>query len=232
MDELSKLKEKISGLEKENSKLKKNLTFYKDIVDQVQIQLHINNISKPGSFNIEWANKFHTIDSAINKKERNKGEYYIKHYRPDDKKMMDDVSSVFKADNKPHSMVYHYLNGEGEKRWHYTSCIPFRYSDKGELTHILCATVNLTNEIFNSDRYIDMVKELNNVKYQLIISKLTKTELSILKLLSSGKTEKEIAFIMSRSIHTVKTHIKNIREKLNFTKNTELVTFACKTGIS
>ncbi len=232
MDELSKLKEKISGLEKENSELKKDLTFYKEIVDQVQIQLHINYISKPGSFDIEWANKFHTNDAAINIKERNNGEYYNKHYRPDDKKMMDDVSLAFRTNNKPHSMVYHYLNGQGNKRWHYTTCIPFKYSDKSELTHILCATVNLTDEIFNSDRYTDMVKELNNVKYELLISKLSKMELVILKLLATGNSEKEIAAIQNRSIHTVKTHIKNIRLKLNFSKNTELVTFACKTGIS
>ncbi len=231
MTEISILKAKIAKLENENSNLKKDLTFYKNVVDNIQIHLHINNISKPEHFGIEWGNKYYYTDTEIDVKERNTTAYYKKHYRPEDKIMMDNVSKTLREGSKPHSMVYHYITEAGNKRWHYTTCIPFKFSEDGKTTHILCATINLTDKMFNSDRYTDMVRELNKLKHELSISNLTKTELIIIKLLSSGRTEKEIAAAQYRSIHTIKTHLKNIREKLSLKKNTELVTFACEAGI-
>ena len=77
-----------------------------------------------------------------------------------------------------------------------------------------------------------MQKELNQLKYQLKLSKLSETEINILKILASGKSEKEIAETQIRSTHTIKTHLKNIRKKLNISKNTELVKFAIETGIA
>jgi DNA-binding CsgD family transcriptional regulator len=44
---------------------------------------------------------------------------------------------------------------------------------------------------------------------------LSNTELNILKLLSQGKTNQEIADNLFISIHTVKKHISNIFKKLN-----------------
>ena len=76
-----------------------------------------------------------------------------------------------------------------------------------------------------------MQKEIAQLKNKVRLSKLSKTEIKILKLLASGKSEKEIAEAQLRSTHTIKTHLKNIRTKLDFNKNTELVKFAIETGI-
>lgn len=43
---------------------------------------------------------------------------------------------------------------------------------------------------------------------------LTKTEIEILRALMKGLSAKEIASVMFRSVHTVFTHIKNIKAKL------------------
>lgn len=76
-----------------------------------------------------------------------------------------------------------------------------------------------------------MVKELNLLKNELKLKQLTKVETDIIKLIAHGKSEKEIADIKIRSIHTIKTHLKNIRKKLKLSKNTEIVKFASETGL-
>lgn len=50
---------------------------------------------------------------------------------------------------------------------------------------------------------------------------LSNTELNILKLLTEGKTNKEIADNLFISVHTVKKHISNIFKKLNIKSRNE-----------
>lgn len=48
-----------------------------------------------------------------------------------------------------------------------------------------------------------------------VLDCLSNTELNVLKLVSEGKTNQEIADTLFISIHTVKKHISNIFKKLN-----------------
>jgi DNA-binding CsgD family transcriptional regulator len=50
---------------------------------------------------------------------------------------------------------------------------------------------------------------------------LSNTELNILKLVSEGKTNQEIADNLFISVHTVKKHISNIFKKLNIKSRNE-----------
>ncbi len=47
------------------------------------------------------------------------------------------------------------------------------------------------------------------------IEELSAREMEVLKLVASGKTDKEIALNLSLSIHTIKTHLRNILAKLH-----------------
>jgi DNA-binding NarL/FixJ family response regulator len=124
-----------------------------------------------------------------------------------------------------------FKNNDNEGTWIYTNLCPYKYDSRGVLTHILMASVFLTANNFNPDRLLDLQREVNQLKNQLAISKLSATEIELLKVLAAGKSEKAIAETFARSVHTVKTHFKNIRKKLNVNKNTELVKFAVETGI-
>jgi DNA-binding NarL/FixJ family response regulator len=53
------------------------------------------------------------------------------------------------------------------------------------------------------------------------LDKLSNTELNILKLVSDGKTNQEIANELFISVHTVKKHISNVFRKLNLTSRSE-----------
>jgi len=63
------------------------------------------------------------------------------------------------------------------------------------------------------------------------LSRLTGREREVLLLVSEGKTNKEIARILSRSINTVESHRKHVMEKLDLHNTAEIVRFAVRKGI-
>lgn len=60
---------------------------------------------------------------------------------------------------------------------------------------------------------------------------LSEREVSVLRLLSGGKTNKEIANELSLSDKTVKNHLHNIFQKLNATDRTQAVVLAIRKGL-
>lgn len=60
---------------------------------------------------------------------------------------------------------------------------------------------------------------------------LTARERKILQLIAGGKSNKEIAFDLNVSENTVKTHVKNVFEKLGVSDRTSAATLAIKRGL-
>jgi DNA-binding NarL/FixJ family response regulator len=60
---------------------------------------------------------------------------------------------------------------------------------------------------------------------------LTKSEQTILQMIVGGMTNKEIAFALDITENTVKTHNKNLYEKLNVSDRTSAATTAIKRGL-
>jgi DNA-binding NarL/FixJ family response regulator len=60
---------------------------------------------------------------------------------------------------------------------------------------------------------------------------LTERELFVLRLVASGASNQEIAIKLSISVNTVKSHIKNILEKLQLENRTQAATYAMKHGL-
>jgi DNA-binding CsgD family transcriptional regulator len=208
--------------------------FYKTIINEVDIIIHVNEIVDNKYFKMVWFNKFYEnyVRSSLNEKlQNNKGDFN-NNYNPLDLISVEEVMKELKQSDRPYSAVYKYASGNGDNGWFYAKISPYEFNEKGELTRVLCAFIDLTNKIVNPERIGDMRKEIAQLKNRIRHSQLSKTEKSILILLASDKSEKEIAEIQSRSIHTIKTHIKNIRKELNIYKNTELVKFAIETGIA
>jgi two-component system response regulator NreC len=63
------------------------------------------------------------------------------------------------------------------------------------------------------------------------VSRLTGREREVLQLISEGKTNKEIAHVLSLSINTVESHRKHVMEKLDLHNTAEIVRFAVRHGI-
>lgn len=60
---------------------------------------------------------------------------------------------------------------------------------------------------------------------------LTKSERKILQMVVAGKANKEIAFDLDVSENTVKTHVKNVFEKLGVSDRTSAATLAIRRGL-
>jgi len=60
---------------------------------------------------------------------------------------------------------------------------------------------------------------------------LTKAEQKILQAIVAGKANKEIAYDLNVSENTVKTHVKNVFEKLNVSDRTSATTLAIRRGL-
>ena len=60
---------------------------------------------------------------------------------------------------------------------------------------------------------------------------LTERELFVLRLVASGASNQEIAKKLTISVNTVKSHLKNILEKLQLENRTQAATYAVKRGL-
>ena len=83
-----------------------------------------------------------------------------------------------------------------------------------------------------SDQILDMILELSgNKNTSAEPSRLTQSEIEIVKLIADGHTTKEIALKKHISFHTVMTHRKNIFRKLEINNVSELIMFAVRKGL-
>jgi DNA-binding CsgD family transcriptional regulator len=60
---------------------------------------------------------------------------------------------------------------------------------------------------------------------------LTQREVEVLRLVASGKTDREVAAQLFISVGTVNTHVKNILYKTNASNRTEAATYAASHGL-
>ena len=94
-------------------------------------------------------------------------------------------------------------------------------------------------QVYHGEKYFS--KEINNTMMASFINRaiieneenvldksLTKRELEIIKLVSNGLINKEIAELLNISIRTVDCHKSNIMNKLKLKSNVDMVKFAIK----
>jgi DNA-binding NarL/FixJ family response regulator len=94
---------------------------------------------------------------------------------------------------------------------------PYAYVIKPFNNQQLLTTLNLA---IKNNATFSQPPENNSLTEQL-----SSREIEILKLLATGKTNKDIGKELYISKYTVDTHVKNIKEKLNLNKKGELIRF-------
>lgn len=204
--------------------------FNKTIVNEVDIIIQVIEIVDNKYFKLIWGNRFSETVFQENEKvtTQNIGSYRNIDINPVGGLPFDEVVLKLSGIEKNYSSIIK----DSTNKWYYLNITPFKHDDKGKLTQVLCSFIDIIDRMVNPDRISDMRKEIAQLKNQLSLSHLTRAEKNILKLLVAGKSEKEISTIQSKSIHTIKTHLKNIHRKLNINKSTELVRFAINAGIA
>ena len=94
------------------------------------------------------------------------------------------------------------------------------------------------NHIVNGQDYIQptLIPALNAKMIEkdsdaVMLESLTKREIEVLKLLTVGMYNKEVAEKLSISERTVKNHVSNIFKKINVTDRTQAAIFAIRNGL-
>ena len=77
----------------------------------------------------------------------------------------------------------------------------------------------------------DYVRQLQDRDLEDSYDLLTPREREILQLVAEGKSNKEVANILSLSVYTVETHRSNMMEKLNLHTVPELILYAVRKGV-
>jgi NarL family two-component system response regulator LiaR len=86
----------------------------------------------------------------------------------------------------------------------------------------------LPAEHHNPDEHYNKVKKQTRKAYN---TGLTEREMEVLKLITAGLSNKEIAQDLDLSINTVKTHVRNVIQKLAVEDRTQVVIKALKDGL-
>tara|TARA_R110002049_G_scaffold300838_1_gene492464 strand:- start:653 stop:1345 length:693 start_codon:yes stop_codon:yes gene_type:complete len=197
-----------------------NRTFHQ-LVDYIPTALHIN---RKDNFNITYAN--HKLIKRGQELENlvEKGTRYLKEIscpilmqnainKANNFKLIDDRQATctytqhLKVNNK---MTYFYTN-----KLHLNDNLYFNAST---FLDEIVGISKLVTSIFSS-------LQTNQTSW-LQFQSLTKQEKNIIKLLADGNSNQMIANLNFTSIHTVKSHRKNIYRKLNINSVTELVKFS------
>lgn len=98
--------------------------------------------------------------------------------------------------------------------------------------------VSAIQKVARGQRYVSPAMAESLVDYidagggKLPHERLTRREMEILSGISSGRTSKEIAHVLSLSVKTVSTHKMNIMRKLNFKSNADIIKYAMDHHIS
>lgn len=87
-------------------------------------------------------------------------------------------------------------------------------------------------ETFIQPELTPMLKErMEEKKYSDFDDSLTRREIEVLKLLSEGLFNKEIAYMLDISEKTVKNHVSNIFKKINVSDRTQAAVYAIKNNM-
>ena len=94
------------------------------------------------------------------------------------------------------------------------------------------------NSVYNGEMFIqpDLIPILNmglinKEESSQTLEGLTKREIEVLKLITEGLFNKEIAYKLSISERTVKNHVSNIFKKINASDRTQAAVFAIRNGV-
>jgi DNA-binding NarL/FixJ family response regulator len=97
--------------------------------------------------------------------------------------------------------------------------------------------VEAVRSVARGKRYVSpkisawMLQNEGREGHSSMLDLLTLRELEILKLLAQGKTNKEVAAVLNRSLYTVDAHRGRIMEKLDLHSAGEIVRFALRHGL-
>lgn len=139
------------------------------------------------------------------------------------------LKHFFKKPHEDFDMCYQIKTLKGQKKWVYAVSRVITFTNENKPDFILTIGVEIEKMLQNqlNERLgleaSDLLKSNINIKLK---SYLTEREQEVLNLVALGLESNEIAEKLYISVHTVKTHRKNLMRKLKVNNGSELMRFA------
>lgn len=215
---------------------KEELIFYREIINRIQAIFYINQIDDVDDFSTAkniWMNNTAsdiiglTIEQAYELGPRLWEETQFQYDQPIANQSI-DFHKMKKGD--VFSGLFREITKEKNIVWYHGNCKVLT-EKKGNPWQFLNIAISIQDEKHTQLQLLELQKEIFRIKNQLRISSLTKREKQIMKMISDGHTDKQIADNLCISYNTVRTHRKNILFKLGKHKTAELAIFSKDIGI-
>jgi len=216
---------------KNNTDLITQIRFLKNIISNLNIAIFIHDLNK--HHHIWTNNNYYNIIGYTDREMKKMGpDWRKKNYHPEDVPIITDRIEHFQQNRgEAYSGVYRIRHKEGHWVWVYSNTAVYKRDEKGNPEQLIGICTNFSVNFKTMKQFKELYKENQQLKNQLMISKLTRREKEIIKLLTKGKTGHEIAKLLFISKHTVNNHRKNILKKLSFNNIAELIHFATESGL-
>ena len=191
--------------------------FYEEIIDSINGSIHLVKTDDNGSTLPVWMTKQYSRIMGYSFGDRQKiGLNYSNDelYHPDDIDIIrNGVKKLIKNRTEGHVGMFRIKSKEGKWKWVLLSTTAFTLNR--DPNYLLNMMVDVTEDM---TKYQDLTeqytKEIKQLKNEIVINKLTKTEKEIIKELVLGLTTRQIAEQRSRSYETINNHKRNIFNKL------------------
>lgn len=211
-----------------------NLT---NVVDHLKVGVYINQLDDINDFSTArniYFNKYchERLGYTLQDIEELKDAFFAKITHPDDfASIIVSINYLIKNPNSQFACVYRSICKNGEIFWGYTITSVYRMRNNApwQFVNII---FDVMEEMKTEQQLVILLKENSALKNKLLLSSLTKREKEIVSLIAAGKTDIEISNTLFISVHTSKSHRKNILHKLNLSRSSDLVRFAMENGLN
>lgn len=218
------------------SKYDHPFSFYKEVFDSMHAGVYINQIEKVDDFSTasnifinEYCIKMagYTLDEF----EEMGQNFFQRILKPEDvRSAIDSIQYLCNNPNETFSGLNKINHKNGYDFWVFYTTRIFRFKD-GVPWQFINITIEIQDRIKTDLQLEKLIRENAFLKNQLKCKVITKREKEIIGLITTGRTDTEIADSLFISTNTARTHRKNILHKLGLSNTADLVRFAMESGL-
>ncbi|PZX10142.1 PAS domain-containing protein [Breznakibacter xylanolyticus] len=204
--------------------------FYKKILDALPAVVHVNNLETQM---VDWINGGVVQISGYEPGQIVNNPDFLKSVVvPDDLTWMAESIVKFKVmQQRSDSYLYSMRHADGTVATYQGFGVVFERDAAGRPLRNLAIDIDITHEISNYKQLKRHLEEMTKQLHQSQLKQLTKTEKQVIVYLCDGKTVKEIAGLLHRSVHTIANHKRNVYSKLGLHRTGQLVGWAKEVGL-
>lgn len=215
-----------------NNEIVTHIKFLKDIISNLNIAIFIHDMEKQRHI---WTNNnyYGIIGYTDEEIKTFSPEWMKKNYHPEDIHLIKErYDYILQNKGNTYSGVYRVKHKKGQWVWVYQNVTVYKRDEKGNPQQVLGISIDFSDNFKTTKQFKTLYQENLQLKNELKISKLTKREKEVLKLIAQGRTSQEIAKTFHISKSTADNHRKHMLKKLKLHNIADLTRFATETGLA